>query len=61
MGAHLPTATCLFQTNTFQAVLLMDDQDTYVMYNYERINWSYGAASLSTPAQVSKKRGTHAT
>ncbi len=41
-----------FQTNTFQAILITDGTQSYAIFHYGDITWTYGAASSRTPAQV---------
>ena len=41
-----------FQRNTFQAVLASDDNTTFVIFLYDKIQWTYGYELEDIPAQV---------
>jgi len=34
-----------FQRNTFQAVLISDTKNAYVIYNYNKIEWTTGTSN----------------
>ena len=41
-----------FQRNTFQAVLASDDNITFVIFLYDKIQWTWGYSAEGIPAQV---------